>query len=31
MDVLKSNMGKKDLHKGLFSVWNSIFQVIFKF
>jgi hypothetical protein len=27
MDVLKSNVGKKDLHKGLFSVWNSIFQV----
>lgn len=27
MDVLKSNMGKKDQHKGLFSVWSCIFQV----
>lgn len=26
-DVLKCNVGQKDRHKGLFSIWSSIFQV----
>lgn len=27
IDVLKSNIGQKDRHKGLFGVWGSIFQI----
>lgn len=27
LDVMKSNIGQKDQHKGLFSVWSSIFQI----
>ncbi|XP_035915325.1 chromosome transmission fidelity protein 18 homolog [Anopheles stephensi] len=26
-DVLKCNVGQKDRHKGLFSIWSSIFQI----
>lgn len=26
-DVLKSNVGQKDRHKGLFGIWSAIFQV----
>lgn len=28
IDVLRSNVGKKDIHQGLFGVWQAIFQVI---
>ena len=27
LDVMRSNIGQKDQHKGLFSVWSSIFQI----
>lgn len=27
IDVLKSNIGQKDMQKGLFKIWESIFQV----
>lgn len=27
IDVLRSNIGKKDIHQGLFGVWQAIFQV----
>lgn len=27
IDVLKSNIGQKDMQKGLFTIWESIFQV----
>lgn len=27
IDVLSSNIGQKDQHVGLFSIWGSIFQV----
>ena len=27
IDVLKSEVGKKDQHQGLFGVWQAIFQV----
>lgn len=30
-DVLKSNVGQKDRHKGLFGIWSAIFQVSFQF
>uniref|UniRef100_A0A8D8CUF8 Chromosome transmission fidelity protein 18 homolog n=1 Tax=Culex pipiens TaxID=7175 RepID=A0A8D8CUF8_CULPI len=26
-DVLKSNVGQKDRHKGLFGIWSAIFQI----
>uniref|UniRef100_A0A182RUR9 AAA+ ATPase domain-containing protein n=1 Tax=Anopheles funestus TaxID=62324 RepID=A0A182RUR9_ANOFN len=26
-DVLKCNVGQKDRHKGLFSIWSSVFQI----
>lgn len=27
IDVLKSNIGQKDMQKGLFKIWEAIFQV----
>lgn len=27
MDVYKTNIGQKDMQKGLFAVWKDIFQV----
>lgn len=27
IDVLKSNIGQKDMQKGLFTIWEAIFQV----
>lgn len=30
IDVLKSDIGQKDMQKGLFTIWEGIFQVIFQ-
>lgn len=27
IDVLKSNIGQKDKHKGLFEIWSTVFQI----